>query len=88
MKYYRGLPHPAELYKKHCASKVKYLEYTPEKCKNAMGQLMLHGSEPKLKKQFGKRIMECFNVGDLDRFLKYKADPLKSQSGSTETLKH
>jgi len=71
MKYYRGLPHPAELYKDHCAKNVGSLEYTPEKCKNALGQLMLHGSERKLKKRFGKRIMECFNQADLDRFLKY-----------------
>lgn len=77
MKYYRGLPHPAKLYKQYCNSKVNSLEYTPEKCKNALGQLMLHASETKLKKKFGKRIMECFNKGDLDRFLKY---PEKKES--------
>lgn len=73
MKYYRGLPRPAKLYKEHCFSKESTLDYTPEKCKLALGQLMLHGSEPKLKKQFGNRIMECFNQGDLERFLKYKS---------------
>ncbi len=77
MKYYRGLPRPSVLYKEHCKEKESSLEYTPEKCKNALGQLMLHGSEPKLTKQFGARIMECFNQGDLERFLKYKADSLK-----------
>ncbi len=76
MKYYRGLPHPSKLYKKHCSPKESTLDYTPEKCKFAMGQLMLHGSEPKLKKQFGSRIMECFNEVDLERFLKNKADAL------------
>jgi hypothetical protein len=34
-----------------------------------MGQLMMRGSEKELQKLFGKRIMECFNKGDLDKFL-------------------
>ena len=70
MKYYRGLPIPSKLYKDHCQSKESSLEYSPEKCKNALGQLMLHGSEARVKKQFGERIMECFNQADLERFLK------------------
>jgi hypothetical protein len=72
MMYYRGLPKPAKLYKDHCSQKESQLEYSPLKCKNALGQLMLHGSAPQLKKQFGKRIMECFNEADLERFLKTK----------------
>ena len=69
MLYYRGLPKPSKLYKEHCQSKESQLEYNPEKCKTALGDLMLNGSSVRLKKMFGKRIMECFNDGDLDRFL-------------------
>ncbi len=69
MKYYRGLPKPSKLYVKHCKSIEASLEYTPERCKKAMGQLMLRGSEKHVKKLFGERIMECFNQVDLERFL-------------------
>lgn len=71
MKYYRGLPRPSKLYKEYCQEKESGLEYTPEKCKLALGQLMLHGSQVLIEKKFGDRIMECFNKADLDRFLKY-----------------
>ncbi len=70
MLYYRGLPVPSKLYKKHCQEKEKSLEYNPEKCKRAMGDLMMNGSETRLKKMFGGRIMECFNKVDLERFIK------------------
>ncbi len=70
MMYYRGLPKPSRLYKEHCQIKESELEYTPNKCKHALGQLMLHGSQTELKKRFGTRIMECFNEADLERFLK------------------
>ncbi len=70
MKYYRGLPRPAELYKEHCQAKESELEYNPDLCKRAMGDLMLKGNERRLKKMFGDRVMECFNEGDLKRFLK------------------
>jgi hypothetical protein len=69
MMYYRGLPHPSKLYKSHCAKKESSLEYTPEVCKKAMANLMLSGSEKKVKEVHGERIMECFNQADLDRFL-------------------
>jgi hypothetical protein len=69
MKYYRGLPKPSKLYKSHCEKKVDTLVYTPEVCKKAMANLMLSGSEQRLKKMHGDRIMECFNQGDLERFL-------------------
>lgn len=69
MKYYRGLPRPSKLYVKYCQEKEASLEYNPEKCKKALGQLMLKGNEQYLKKMFGDRIMECFNKVDLDRFL-------------------
>lgn len=70
MKYYRGLPVPSKLYKKHCMVRESELKYTPDKCQKAMHQLTLHGSESRLKKLFGNRIMECFNEGDLKRFQK------------------
>lgn len=70
MLYYRGLPHPSKLYEKHCKSKEASLEYNPEMCKRALGDLMLNGSERRLKKMFGERVMECFNEGDLERFLR------------------
>ncbi len=69
MKYYRGLPKPSKLYVEHCKAKESSLTYTPERCQKAMGQLMMRGSEKELQKLFGKRIMECFNKGDLDKFL-------------------
>jgi hypothetical protein len=70
MLYYRGLPKPSKLYKEHCQEKESKLEYNPEKCKLALGDLMVNGSSVRIKKMFGKRIMECFNEVDLDRFLK------------------
>lgn len=70
MLYYRGLPKPSKLYKEHCQVKEAQLEYNPEKCKLALGDLMINGSSVRIKKMFGSRIMECFNEGDLDRFLK------------------
>lgn len=70
MLYYRGLPHPSKLYKEHCQSKEAQLEYNPSLCKRALGDLMLNGDELRLKKMFGDRVMECFNEGDLERFLK------------------
>ncbi|MCF8058865.1 MAG: hypothetical protein K9K67_06200 [Bacteriovoracaceae bacterium] len=70
MLYYRGLPKPSKLYKSHCQEKESSLEYNPGKCKLAMGDLMLNGSEVRIKKMFGQRIMECFNKVDLDRFIK------------------
>jgi hypothetical protein len=70
MLYYRGLPNPSKLYKKHCQSKEDQLEYNPNLCKRALGDLMLNGSERRLKKMFGDRVMECFNEGDLERFLR------------------
>lgn len=76
MKYYRGLPKPSKLYKEYCYQKENQLDYPPEKCKFALGQLMLHGSQKKLENRFGKRIMECFNQVDLDRFLKDKPNGL------------
>ena len=70
MLYYRGLPKPSKLYKEHCQEKESKLEYNPEKCKLALGDLMVNGSSVRIKKMFGNRIMECFNEIDLDRFLK------------------
>lgn len=68
MKYYRGLPKEAKLYKDHCTDKT--LKYTPELCKQAMGDLMIKGSPARLKTLFGDRILECFNKADFDRFSK------------------
>lgn len=73
MKYYRGLPKPAKLYKEHCQKKESQLEYNPEVCKRAMGDLMINGSRKRLHKMFGDRIMECFNEVDLERFEKSEA---------------
>lgn len=73
MLYYRGLPKPSKLYKEHCHSKEAQLEYNPKKCEMAMKDLMIQGSSVRIKKMFGKRIMECFNEADLDRFLKEKS---------------
>lgn len=70
MKFYRGLPKPAKLYKEHCQEKEKQLEYSPDVCKRAMGDLMVNGSRKRLVKMFGDRIMECFNAVDLERFEK------------------
>lgn len=70
MKRYRGLPHPSKLHKEHCEDKGKSQDYDQKKCQMALADLMLYGRENLLKKKFGKRIMECFNKSDLDRFLK------------------
>lgn len=75
MKFYRGLPKPAKLYKEYCEAKVKTLEYSPEVCKRAMGDLMINGSRKRLMKMFGDRIMECFNEADLERFEKAPPPP-------------
>jgi len=75
MKRYRGLPHPSKLHKEHCEDKNKFQEYDQKKCQMALADLMLYGSEDILKKKFGKRIMECFNKSDLDRFLKESSAP-------------
>ena len=70
MMFYRGLPKPSKLYKKHCESKLKDLEYTPQLCKRAMSDFMLNGDRKRLAKMFGSRIMECFNEADIKRFEK------------------
>lgn len=70
MKFYRGLPKPSAAYKKYCKDQEANLKYPPSKCQKALGVLMMTGSSKQVKKDFGPRIMECFNQGDLDRFLK------------------
>lgn len=69
MKFFRGLPKPSKEYKDNCGGFE--LTYTQEKCKKALQDLMLGTTSSKLKKKHGDKIMECFNEGDLNRFLKY-----------------
>jgi len=68
MKFFRGLPKPSKEFKDNCG---KYkLNYTQEKCKKALQDLMLGTNQVALEKKHGSKIMGCFNKGDLERFLK------------------
>ena len=68
MKKFRGFPKSSHLFEKHCSSEV--LHYSEERCKGALNQLILGSNEEKLKKDFGERVMECFNQSDINNFLK------------------
>jgi len=68
MKYYRGLPKESSLFVKYCKDQAQDLKYSPEKCKNALGTLMMTGSLSHVEKKFGKRIKGCFNLADIEKF--------------------
>lgn len=68
MRTFRGFPRDAHKFQKHCKDKPVY--YTQELCKKALRKLILSSSEKELKKEFGERVMECFNQSDIEKFLK------------------
>lgn len=68
MKAFRGLPKESKLFKDHCSEKK--LHYSKDRCHKALQGLMLGHPQELLEKTYGKKIMGCFNQGDLEKFLK------------------
>ncbi len=69
MKKYQGRPKESHEYDNNCKGKVEH-PITKEVCQRALEHLIVNGSEPKLKKAFGDKIMGCLTKDDLKRFLK------------------
>lgn len=65
---YRGSPKSAHALKNYCGQYK--LNYTAAHCQKAFERLILDGRSEQLKKDFGERVLECFDQRQLDKFLK------------------
>jgi hypothetical protein len=69
MKHFRGIPLESSKFKSGCKHH-KDLHYTQERCSTAFSEFVITGLESDLKKQYGDRIMECFNDRDIEKWKK------------------
>ncbi len=65
---YRGSPKSAHLLKKYCGEYK--LKYTKDYCQKSFEHLILDGRAQALKQKYGERILECFDQGQKDKFLR------------------
>ncbi len=65
---YRGSPKSAHLHKKHCGEYK--LKYTQAYCQKSLQDLILDGRALALKQKYGDRILECFDQGQKEKFLR------------------
>lgn len=63
---YRGLPKSAHKFKKYCSKRE--LNWSTEKCKQALKDLILGKSKKYLETNYGKVVMECYSQKDLEKF--------------------
>ncbi|MGB0454792.1 MAG: hypothetical protein ACPGJV_13870 [Bacteriovoracaceae bacterium] len=63
---YRGLPKAASLFDKHC--KDKALKWSPKRCEEALGELILAKSKDYLVKKYGNEVFECYSQKDIEKF--------------------